>query len=229
MAFPDYTYDRYCDFEAGLPAAWTETDAGGNLNVQSATAKYYGSYGMAYDGVNSPFIRTDFGVNPTSISLGFWMYTGVHTDWARNYVVYTDNSTLGAVPIRALWGDTEGGDAKFTLRNDTGTYSAAGVTVADATWYWVTIQATISGTAYLRVYNTSHAQVGAEISVAVNANNNFRYLNIIGPASSSAVVYYDDIVIDWTDATYPLLGWETAAGGTNVSKYKKYYDYRRSQ
>lgn len=80
--------------------------------------------------------------------------------------------------------------------------------LASNTWYLITAKYTSNGTCYARAYDTNLVQVGQEIT-DTGHNSNPRYLHVPSDAvettESTVKFFYDDIMIDWTDATYPLL------------------------
>jgi hypothetical protein len=83
------------------------------------------------------------------------------------------------------------------------------VAISPNVWYWVTIQYNAGGTHYMQVYDgTSFALLG---SVSNTATGNFPPTDIeIGRTGSengfpSAFWYYDNIVIDYLTAKFPIL------------------------
>ena len=81
----------------------------------------------------------------------------------------------------------------------------------------------------MRVYDTSENLVGSE-QTCTGKDNDWRYLNFgllgnLDMSDTNVNFYWDAIVADWTDATYPLLGWETAEGG--IVQHSFYYNRRR--
>lgn len=82
-----------------------------------------------------------------------------------------------------------------------------GVALVSGTFYWITAKITQNATSYVKVYDTTGAQVGTEVS-ATAGNQTIRYITLGDTlnetADNSIVTYWDDFLLDWTDATYPL-------------------------
>lgn len=90
-------------------------------------------------------------------------------------------------------------------------YSANVKTISADTWYWVTVDCVKNGTCTLRVFGTDASEVSAASSVTATANNNaaqyLRLGNMSAGPDEDVANFFDDLVADWTDSTYPLLGW----------------------
>jgi len=103
MAFPDYDYDLYEDFEDALGAGWTEVDPDNNINPQDTDAEYYGVQGMSIDldgdtaNKDIAYIYYDCGVDRTPLSLGFWWHLPSTTDtwWGGDVVCSVGNAAEG--------------------------------------------------------------------------------------------------------------------------------------
>lgn len=82
-----------------------------------------------------------------------------------------------------------------------------GVALVSGNFYWITAKVTQNATSYVRVYDTTGALVGTEVS-ATAGNQTIRYISLGDTlnetADNSILTYWDDFVLDWTDATYPL-------------------------
>jgi len=225
MAWPDFAYDIYEDFEdSTLAAGLTESDAGGEFDFPDS-AQYYMGSNSASDSLDGAEAFIYFEA-PDSFSYGFWFRTGTYGNWAGGPWIIRLLSVASGSLYRIIDEDNTGSSAnQFMCIEDSDV-----ITRSSGTWYWCTGKLVRNGTCYFRVYDTAHAQVGSEMSYAM-PNTEFGHFQLGSSIAftNASIVYFDAFVVDTTDATYPLLGWETAAGGTNVSKYKKYYDYRRAQ
>lgn len=220
MAWPDFTYDLYEDFEDALGASWSETDADNNLNPADATAKYNGAQGMSVNyrgdtaGANISNILYNSGGERTAASIGFW-FRGPSIGSNADVVIAGVSIATDTNNVRIYYTRVTGPVYRLRLRG-TG-FSANVKTVQPNTWYWVTLNYVKNDTCTLRVYGTDTVEIDAATSVTCTANNNvcnyFAFGARGGATDEDIENWFDDIVIDWTDSTFPLLGWETAAGG----------------
>jgi hypothetical protein len=227
------TVDVYEDFEDAL-STWVETDLQSKINVADSAAEYAGTNGMSalLDGTGLGYIHYPVGSTLTAASLGFWFYSGHLADWSGGPVIVSVCDI--AEPPTNVWNtyvvrEQSGADnvIRFRIR---GTAWANGPTIVDNTWYWLTVLATRNGTCTLRVYDTSAAQVGSDATVTGldNVTNGFTF-GKCGAGALTNSFYFDDIVLDWTDATFPLLGWSVGGGATSkVPQLMAQYRRRRS-
>jgi len=137
-----------------------------------------------------------------SVSVGFWFRTAAISD-TRTYEI-------------ALF-QNAGSDFCMSLnfRNDGGTYKLrqttsdgnSDVNVSANTWYWLTAKYVRNGTCSFSVYTTS----GSLVSAVTKADSNNRIFNRLrfgitsAPAATDSVtLYYDDLLIVWNGALFPL-------------------------
>lgn len=216
MAFPDYAYDYYEDFEDALGGDWTETDPEGVLDPQSTNAEYRGSQGVKYNwsGGNTASLVFDLPSGAVAaLSMGVWYKTPAN-DNAKVTIGIMDHSSNFIFRIYNY-------PTYLRLRNDSGTWSDTNITVSANTWYWLTMKAVKGDTCTLRAYDTNHDQVGDDITVAGD-NNDIEELTLFGDAEDvETVIYMDEVVMDKTDATFPLLGWESAPAGIVVLRRRR--------
>jgi len=82
-----------------------------------------------------------------------------------------------------------------------------GVALVTDTWYWITAKIVKNSTSYISVYDTTRTLVKTEVT-GTAANQDTRFISLgrglNETADNSILVYWDDLVLDWTDATYPL-------------------------
>jgi hypothetical protein len=80
MAWPDFSYDIYEDFEDALAGTWTETDPDTNINPLDNTAEKNGTYGLSIElnGATAGGEASYLGYQDTgyrnAASIGFWFY-----------------------------------------------------------------------------------------------------------------------------------------------------------
>lgn len=214
--FYGQTVDVAEDFEGSYPnSGWSETDASGKLS-QSATAVYEGTNGMLYDytGAADAYITYDTGADRTALSVGFWFRMPAYTAWAGLGLIMSVRSS-GAEDqvIRLSAGRNSGTNAyEIAARANGGSFTTA-IGLAASTWYWVTVKLVNGGDISLSVYNTAETLIATQ-TVACGAFSG-RYVSVgaYSAFSATANAYWDNIVIDYTTAAFPLLGWATGGGG----------------
>lgn len=213
MAFPDYAYDLFEDFEDAL-AGWTEDDTAGKLDPLDNTAEYAGTYGMSvlWDNAAIALIQRDIGSDKTNISVGFWFYGQALGAFSAGGPVFRCDDlilTTGNYVLKCHWHRSVDNTYMLALEG-TGALQHTG-TLSVSTWYWITIDVDRNNTSTLRVYDTAHSQVGVDVTTTARdfaiRHIGFGKINTISDGSSAG--FMDNIVSDWTDATFPLLGWET--------------------
>jgi hypothetical protein len=228
--FHGQTVDTVVDFESALPSGWAETDVSGVLDIANTSADYAGTYGMLYDqtGTAVAYIEYTLPAGHSAVSGGLWYNTRTFTAWNGDGVMVQVMSSTTESALRILFGRS-GGDNSLVhrIRNLAGTFSSTNSSWSENTWYWITWILTQNGTMYARIYDTTGTQVGSEVSVACG-NVDALTVQIRGNISNATDPWYDDVVVDHTSATYPLLGWVAAGGGGSVvTAYQVYYDRMR--
>jgi len=218
--FHGQTVDIWEDWEGALLGSLTLDSADGHLNDHDATKPYAGTYSASLSLTSSNTIsRVYYGSQTldSPFSLGFWYWSGTFAAWSGVYEV-----------IRFLYASSgyqrslvAGASNNNSTPNQIATYNddgSARVVLSANTWYWVTMQWNKGSTCKCRVYNTSHAQVGSEFTwTALNETVQSIAIGNCGGASAASwatSVYFDDWVIDKTNALYPILGWDVAGGGS---------------
>lgn len=196
------------DHNAG--GTWSLTDASTLLSTHASGQKATistingsattGSYGLKRDGSASTaaaYAQYQFAIAPdtTAVSYGFWYYIpssggdySAEIAYFYNVVGVRARNIAGVYSIR--WDDSTG---------------IITVPAADA-WYWVTAKVTRNATCYLRVYDSTGVQVGSETTFA-GRNNSQAYLmigNINAATATTGIAYWDNVVVDYTTATFPL-------------------------
>lgn len=227
-AYPDVTYDMWIDFESlidattvtpttlanstrGAAGTWTVS---GTLNKgatnredpHTVTTTDPGIIGMSNDPTTTgSYADWALPASKTTVSIGLWFKTASYAAFAGGpTVVKIYNAGTGSL-VR-LTDEKNAGDNSRYLRLVEG---GSGVTVADDTWYWVTMKYTKNSTVSLGVYTTSLGLVGsATYTDAINVNvDAFRLGNdgsSVAPAGGETVGF-DDFIVDYTSAVYPLL------------------------
>jgi hypothetical protein len=221
------TVDVYEDFEDALGAGWTETDVNSVLNPNDSAAKYAGTNGMSWDptGAYAAQVVYDTGSNRSSVSLGYWFRLPTQAIWEYGGVSPFIMDDGASENCRLYFGGTGASPQVYNarLRNNVGTYSSEIIIPASNVWYWITIQMVQNGNLSLSIYNASQAQVGSTVTVAAG-NLTFRTFRLQSSSLVSTIpTYWDDFILDYTDATFPLLGWSVAGAGTSIPAMMAHY------
>lgn len=207
-AYPGFTYDVTQGFEAALAGDWSETDASSILNPTDTAAKYTsngGAQGMSYASGTTADGQAVYhpASLPTTLSVGFWFKSGTYSNFAGNAAIfYVRNTGTGNLLVLREGDDAGSGSRSFAWSLDADTGGAD--VLASATWYWVTVLWVQNGTCKARFYNTSFAQVGAELSATgPNTATDELWFGASGVSTSTAL-YWDEIYINTTSGTFPL-------------------------
>jgi len=224
VAWPDYTYDLFEDAEdSTLASGMSEIDTAGKLTLAS-TAQYYEA-SHAHQCVHGSdttvdYLEYEFTPAVSKVSIGLWYRTSTPGAWSGG-PAFIEVIQTGVATLARLADQRSGGTNNRQIcpyGNDTYV-----VNCADSTWYWITLYYENGANMKFRVYDTSHNLVGSEQECDPLADANAGTIRIgatFGDTNQSgAYSYLDGIVIDKTDATFPLLGWETAAGGGGKPTY----------
>lgn len=228
MAWPDFTYDVWEDcLDGSLAAGLAETDVGSCLTISSATQQLGGENTMEIvtDAANPAHINYA-SVNSDVVSLGFWFRSGSYANWSGGPIILELRNVSYGLQLYLTDEKSASTNARqIKCLANTGPSQAAGiVAVSDYTWYWITLQFNRNGTLYWRVYNEAHALVGSEQSFSTLANyavSTIYYGEYVAYGTAGKYIYFKNFVVDKTDGTYPLYGWETgAAGHPTLSRFR---------
>lgn len=143
------------------------------------------------------FITRD--LNNNSVSIGFWMYLTAFVNYKEVIVVRAVTDPWGAIKLKV-----HTSDAALVAEISPDTSGTIGLSVT--TWYWVTMKFTTTNT-QLAIYNTSGTQVGSTLTgtaIASGAVVDVIDFGAQGFDTQTTSIYLDDILIDTTDATFPL-------------------------
>lgn len=197
-------------------ANWdTTVDSEGRLNCTSTDADYTspwtinstadtGTKGLSVDLAGSAAARIVF-YSPSqhnSTSVGFWYRTptGFGNFDAQQFFSCSDQAVNYTAPLNF------GGDGTSTRYINWASGGSGGIAVSAGTWYYVTMQYVRNSTSSLSVYDTSGNQVGSTSTKSIGDFQIGRYMwgSVVATTVSGAVAYFDNLCIDWTDATFPL-------------------------
>jgi hypothetical protein len=151
---------------------------------------------------NIEYGYAEYGFSDThsSVSVGFYFYGGIPAEDTTPYNVFN----LGAPGQEACapqWNDNTFGLETFAGGSST-------ISVDSNTWYWITLKYVQAGTGLLNIYNASTwALVGSASHSLLNYPASVVQIGQVHSEEGDAGSYYyiDDVMIDWTNATFPLL------------------------
>jgi len=160
------------------------------------------------------YVRYELNQAKTKVSVGMAMYfssenTGWGTDF-NSYDVFGIVGTAGEFLVFNLQNQPAGGGDFFMRAHTAAGVSAVQNNLKMNQWYWVTMlwdPANLIGR--ITVYNLDTLVPFAEMTLAI-ANDTFRYVAISrtdnhGASLADAYYYNDDLIVDYTNAVYPLL------------------------
>lgn len=225
MAYPDFAYDIFENFENALVFPWTENDVDSNINI--STAKYFaGTHSLEIDPIGAT-AGVDAGYNvvaqcastKTKCSFNVWFRTPDNSGMSGGTVTFpfitvseldTGGNYLIKIYIHYNWD----GVLSIRMRGAGGAYTDL-MPVSYNTWYCMKIYVEKNATSRIRIYDSTDIIVGTEKTVtAYNYNINYLFLGCISTeylswSDSTQKLYLDNFVCDYTLCTYPLNGIET--------------------
>lgn len=171
-----------------------------------------GSRGLVHNGSSGGDARVLWSFNsasrPGAISFGFWFKVGsAFTGSYDEHDIFVARRNLGGTNYYVKLSDNDG--PRIFLFAENHDYSP-GINISTETWYWITGKWVLNSDLSLRVYDDSGNQVGAQQrytgSTITDKIIHFAVGSWIGPTdgNTQGVLRFDDFVVDWTDATYPL-------------------------
>ena len=208
--WPDFDCDVYENFEDASLAAGLSLTTPGNWTIPSANYPWDGSNSGRLDisGTSGAYISYTGTYN--NISFGFAVRTPVIDQWTLLYLASIHSNNTGYQLRICLSRLTDGTSYNVRFISEGGDQNHE---VLSNTLYWVTVQFNRNGIIYYQVYDSSHTKV---VDSSIPAGNDYQLDWIeIGADSlgdKTGYVYYDALVVDKTDATFPLLGWSTTGG-----------------
>lgn len=144
-------------------------------------------------------LECKFDADKDNISYGHWFKFSANTSVNRNLIRSQNNSGNDSLePITLRY------STRYLGWSPSG--NSIGAALTAGSWYWVTVQYNRNATSYLRVYDSSGTQIGAEATTTA-PNYPVRRMFVFdynAQTSDSASSSIDDIIIDYTDATFPL-------------------------
>ena len=179
------------------------------------------SQAIAYnDSVPQDTLHYIFSGSDTHASMGMWITVGpaggTANDWELyDWFIFWDQTGDNYACFETFIGGPtgSGGNLEFSIETkttgNTTTHTSA-IDVTQGSTYWVTMKADwVAQTAYLNVYDTSSNLVGSVTGSMTNSSGNYLAALDIGNqelgVQSGNTTYFENIIIDTTNASFPLL------------------------
>lgn len=220
--FDTLTVENLAANDHSTSGSWSIIDLNSRLSTNSAAEKVSsgtingnldqsGTHGMVYESpaaFDPARIIYQFSTRKATASIGFWFkfpaeYVGSFEGGQPDILVV--RNILGTNELYVKLTDNNAGNIYlFTVESN---YSG-NIPVDPDTWYWITV---VYGptTHRLRVYDEEGNQVGSE-QTRPGAGAEFEEAStvslgsLIGDNGGGGPFYFDDLVMDWSDATFPL-------------------------
>jgi hypothetical protein len=228
--FPGITYDMWIDFEHdtlgalvtagelansthGAAGSWNTSQTGSHLTVVAAgedpahaITGDTGTRGLAYNLASSGqgWIQWNLPSDKHSLSFGLWYKTYQAPAWDEGpHFITLYNNAYG--PMERFSDERSGVNNARQVRISP---LDQAIPISDNTWYWFTMKWVQNGSGIARVYDTNLNLVG---TVTFTDSINFPAQAILlgssdaGPSRPGQAVYFDDLIIDYTNAAFPVL------------------------
>ena len=205
----------------GAAGTWSIADTNSLLTIQTAAQapKPTGDTGTKGMAINLTKVLGDVGYTQldlpsdyTALSFGLWYRTAQPTTFTEGpHFITLYNGSIGRLEALADERDSSSDDRVIRLSPFAG--SAYEIPVDDNTWYWCTMKWVKNGTGAFSLYDSSLNLVGNLTFVDAGSNVNVQSI-LLGNAqattggtlgSSGTTAYFDDLIVDYTNANFPLL------------------------
>jgi hypothetical protein len=170
------------------------------LIAQGGTQQFTGTRGLQYDiSQTGRYAAYNWSTTSTSASVGFFFMITVSDQ--NYYSVFGITASGGDYAVLHIQGGS------MALETVSGLSSP--ISVSPNVWYWVTMQYNGGGTHYMQVYDTTSWTLLGSVSHAASGNNQPNGIEMGRPGSEtgypSAYWYYDNIVVDYLTAKFPIV------------------------
>lgn len=220
---------------------WSITDASSKLSTGAAAQMSYageiggesdtGTRGLIYDcnGGAQAYLTFSHPVQLTQLSWSFrFRFTGAgFSSSFGEYDLFRNSTDLGVKPsLIKLVDDTN--ETRLHLFVPS-TYSA-GIAIQPDTVYFLTGKHVKNGTVIIRLCDADLNQIGADQEIAVGNENLTELLfgPFVGGPDVDSGIHLDNLVLDWTNATFPLLPTQSSLE-TSVMAFQTGFSPRQFQ
>jgi hypothetical protein len=229
--FPGIKYDMWIDFEQdtlgtlvtrkelansthGTAGTWDTRRTGSLLTIAAAAEDPAhavtgdtGARGLVYNlgPGGQGWIQWNLPGDKHSLSFGLWYRTYHASPWDEGpHFITLYNNVYG--PMERFSDERSGGTNQRQVRVSPLDNAISGI--FDNTWYWFTMKWVQNGSGVAQVYDTHLNLIG---SVTFSDSINLPVQAILLGSSISEggrpgqTIYFDDLVVDYTNAAFPLL------------------------
>jgi hypothetical protein len=174
-----------------------------------------GTRGIRYNhptGTLTPSWAYSFPATKTIVSIGFWFQTTYQLAQDQSYSSVAMFCGGGEFTVFNIFSQhTSEHSARLETNDATG--SVLGPRISNSTWYWVTMKIdTVAGVSWMSLWTwngSAWVQKGLTCGMPTVTGTPVDTLQVFCTGGSYAAVtgssYYDNLVMDWTTATFPLL------------------------
>lgn len=94
----------------------------------------------------------------------------------------------------------------FSVKASSGSFTSIGAALTPDAWYWLTVQFKKNTTCSFSVFDANGVQVGSTVTDNDTTNTQAAKARIgnLGSTVAAATFYFDDLVIDYSTAVFPL-------------------------
>lgn len=199
-----------------LPANWS---VGGNSSLVSLQASCQapatmigttGTKGLRYSSSTGAegYLEYDLPAGKTSVSIGMAYRTGASYPWVEGpHFLGFGSFSFGDLSRISDERSSLNNTRQFRISPAENNDIAAAVSVADNTWYWVTLKYVAGGDTVMNVYDSSLILVGsATWNSGFNSAVNYIFIaNDMSGSGESFTTCMDNFMEDDVTATFPLL------------------------
>jgi hypothetical protein len=206
---------------------WTIDDPESNFSTSTSGEKLSdgtfsgnddsgGTHGLAMTAPNpadNTVIIYEFSADKSSCSYGFWYKfpAGFIGSDDEHDILYVENN-FGSNELYVKQTDHSGrGGHLYLYTGESGYSTAIQIGSMDDEWIWITAQHNTGGAGSphrLRAYTADGTQIGSEQTLASHATEPSFQASLgsgVGALQGyTGTHYFDDWIMDWTDATFPL-------------------------
>jgi len=214
-----------CTYGTGL-ASWTKPNTFGVDFISSTSAEYdapwpvvvnstsrwdYGhTRGLRIDcDIDEHYFAADFTANRTNVSFGFYFMHELRGETFQQIDLLQVVGASGDFFVPMIRDNPPASGGQYMAAHSGAGIGAVHIETTTNVWYWVTGRKVRNGTCSLAVFNaTTLEQVGSTSTIAHGDQNSSEFFfgrtdgHGDGP---SRHIHWDDLVIDWTTASFPLM------------------------
>jgi len=200
-----------------LPTGWSTGGNGSLLSLKAGCRAPFGNgtQGLQYSSStdSAGYLTYALPQSKSTVSVGMAYKTGASYPWAEGpHFLVSGSWSYGDMNRASDERNSDDNVREIRVSPADNTNVAARVSVADNTWYWVTMKFTAGSPTVMNVYDSSLILVGSAADAAGNPKN-IDYINIGNDQAGEAHNYVncmDHFMVDDQTAVFPLMPGTTA-------------------